>query len=141
MAPTKETFFKQPSPQRLISDSYYWKPGEDGMSIRYAYFHKDDDPSYSFLIMFDSSEANQYVVYPSLNEPDDKPSNCRIVISEFMLEVESCSRNIEEKSKKWSLCKKPDMVVSDRLVEIVKETIAIMNQRKRQKEQVRYENE
>lgn len=137
MAPINNTISpQQPLSERLKTDSYYWKLEEENERIRYAFFHMDEVPSYTFLILFDSSEANKYEIYHTLNEPGNNRSNSKKIILDFIEEVEEFFHNEEKNSKRWSRCKRPDMVVSNHLEEIVEQTIIMMNQKKKQNEKV-----
>ena len=107
--------------KELKSDSYYWRFNVE--SIQHAYLHIDEDnPNKTFLIIFDNSDATNYHVYTQLREKGNDNNQSKKAISEFIDDVMRVVKTDEERQKQWMFNGKPEMVISERMKIIVRET-------------------
>lgn len=119
---------------KLRDDSYYWKRFEDDFSIKYAYIHVDkDDGDYTFLIVFESSDANDYAVYTTLEKEGEVREKDKRVIQEFLLEIETPT-SLKENTGCWSLFEKPKMTLHNKAFKIVDKYMDNVTQKKNEKE-------
>ena len=124
---------KKSSPCSLESDSYYWKYNTNDSTILHAFFHLDDNnPSHTFLIVFDSSEANNHVIYSMLKEKGNNYSKSKNEINAFISEVIRIPKNNEEKKRQWTINEKPDMVITDDMKAFVDNELMMRNNKKEQ---------
>ncbi len=115
---------------QLESDSYYWKQNKKNSSIQYAFFHEDDEPCNTFLIMFDSCEAESCVIYSMLDEDDPSLQKSKNEINSFIYEVTDISLNDQEKKYQWQINRRLDMVITDKMRDIVNKEFMIRNIKK-----------
>lgn len=113
----------------LKSDCYYWKCFEEESSIKYAYIHTDEeDGDYTFLIVFESSDANEYSIYTTMEKDGDVREKDKSVIQEFLLDfVTSTSTNY------WNEYKLTDKILHNKAFELVEEYTDYINRKKNEK--------
>ena len=80
--------------------------------------------------MFDSCEAESCVIYSMLDEDDPSLQKSKNEINSFIYEVTDISLNDQEKKYQWQINRRLDMVITDKMRDIVNKEFMIRNIKK-----------